>query len=55
MTLNHDINGCESDVNGFKSESQQSGPCPETTPPAKQPSLVTAKCDDVANFVGARI
>ena len=50
----------ESDVesDGSKSESQQtsqSGPGPETPPPAKQPSLVTAQCDDVANFVGARI
>ena len=48
----------ESDVNGSNSESQQtsqSGPGPETPPPAKQPSLVTAQCDDVANFVGARI
>ena len=41
----------ESYVNGSKSESQQtsqSGPGPQT-PPAKQPSLVTAQCDDVAN------
>ena len=54
LNIYDDIDLLESQSDS-QSTSESCDTHPEMPPPAKQPSLVSARCDDVASFIGTKV